>query len=146
LTSNEASQLLKNYLYTQCISYQLLLPYSHRRNAAERAIRSFKDNLIYGIYSTDKAFPMHLWDIFLPHAVITLNMLITLRLNPKLSASTHSGVQYYYNMAPIAPIAPLGKIIIAHETKNHRRTWAPRFWSIIDATQCTQPKPEVNEL
>jgi hypothetical protein len=41
---NEASKLLKDYLYHQDITFQLVPPYSHRRNSAERAIRSFKDH------------------------------------------------------------------------------------------------------
>jgi hypothetical protein len=57
---NEASKLLKTYLHQQHIAYQLVPPYSHRRNSAEWAIRSFKDHLIAGICSTDKSFPMHL--------------------------------------------------------------------------------------
>jgi hypothetical protein len=36
---NEASQLLNDYLYERNISFQLVLPYSHRRNVAECAIR-----------------------------------------------------------------------------------------------------------
>jgi hypothetical protein len=72
---NEASKLLEMYLHQQNITFQLVPPYSHRRNSAERAIRSFKDHLIAGICSTDKSFPMHLWDRLLPQAVITLNML-----------------------------------------------------------------------
>jgi hypothetical protein len=63
---NEASQLLKSYLHHNNIAFQLVPPYSHRRNAAERAIRSFKDHLIYGICSTEKALPMHLWERLLP--------------------------------------------------------------------------------
>jgi hypothetical protein len=38
---NEASKLLKTYLHQQNITFQLVPPYSHRRNSAERAIRSF---------------------------------------------------------------------------------------------------------
>jgi hypothetical protein len=86
---NEASKLLKDYLYQQDIAFQLVPPYSHRHNSAERAIISFKDHLIAGLCSTDKSFPMHLWDRILPQAVITLNMLRTSRINPKLSAATH---------------------------------------------------------
>jgi hypothetical protein len=68
---NEASPLLKTYLHQQHITFQFVPPYIHRRNAAERAIRSFKDHLIAGLCSTDKSFPMHLWDRLLPQAVIT---------------------------------------------------------------------------
>jgi hypothetical protein len=45
---NEASKLFKDYLYHQDITFQLVPPYIHRRNSAERAIRSFKDHLIAG--------------------------------------------------------------------------------------------------
>jgi hypothetical protein len=107
---NEASKLLKDYLY------------SHRRNSAERAIRSFKDHLIAGLCSTDKSFPIHLWDRILPQAVITLNMLRTSRINPKLSAATHLFGKYDFNRAPMTPP---GTTIIAHETPGRRRTWSP---------------------
>jgi hypothetical protein len=50
---NEASKLLKTYLHQQDITFQLVPPYSHRRNSAERAIRSFKDHFIAGLCSTD---------------------------------------------------------------------------------------------
>jgi hypothetical protein len=67
---NEASQLFKSYLHDKNITFQLVTPYSHRINASEIAIRSFKDHLISDICSTDKAFPMHLLDRLLPQAVI----------------------------------------------------------------------------
>jgi hypothetical protein len=78
---NKASKLLKTYLHQQNITFQLFPPLSDIRNAAERAIRSFKDHLISGLCSADKSFPMHLWDRLLPQAVITLNMLRTSRIN-----------------------------------------------------------------
>jgi hypothetical protein len=34
---NEDSKLLKDYLYQHDIAFQLVPPYSHRRNSAERA-------------------------------------------------------------------------------------------------------------
>jgi hypothetical protein len=43
---NEASKLLKTYLHQHNITFQLVPPYSHIQNSAERAIRSFKDHLI----------------------------------------------------------------------------------------------------
>jgi hypothetical protein len=65
---------------------------------------------------------MHLWDRLLPQGVITLNILRTSRINPKLSVSTHIDGQYDYNRSPMAPP---GTRIIAHETPHSRRTWAP---------------------
>jgi hypothetical protein len=119
---NEASKLLKAYLHQQDTTFQLVPSYSHRRNSAERAIRSFKDHLIAGLCSTDESFPMHLWDRLLPQAVMTLNMPRTSIINPKISAATHIFGQYDFNRAPIVPP---GTRIIAHETPSRRRTWAP---------------------
>jgi hypothetical protein len=65
---------------------------------------------------------MHLWDRILPQAVMTLNMLRNSRINPKLSAATHTFGQYDFNRAPMAP---QGTRIIAHETPGRRITWAP---------------------
>jgi hypothetical protein len=118
----EGSKLLKAYLHQQDIIFQLVTLYSHRRNSAERSIRSFKDHLIARLCSTDKSFPMHLRDRLLPQAVMTLNMLRTSIINPKLSAATHIFGQYDFNRAPMAPP---GTIIIADETPSRRRTWAP---------------------
>jgi hypothetical protein len=119
---NEVSKLLKDYLDDQDINFQLVPPYCHRRNAAESAIHSFKEHLISGLCSTDKAFPMHLWHRLIPQAVLALKMLRTLRINPKIYAATHLNGKYEYN---IAPMAPPGTRIIAHETPNRRRAWAP---------------------
>jgi hypothetical protein len=65
---------------------------------------------------------MHLWDILLPQAFITLNMLRSSRINPKLSAATHIYGQYDFNRAPMAPP---GTRIKAHERPDRWRTWDP---------------------
>jgi hypothetical protein len=109
---NEASKLLKTYRHQDNITFQLVPTYSHIRNSAQRAIIKFKDHLIAGLCSTDKSFPMHMWDRLLPQEVITLNMSRTSRINPKLSASTHIDGQYDFNRAPLAPP---GTRIIANE-------------------------------
>jgi hypothetical protein len=86
---NEASTALKNYFTVNDIAYQLVPPHCHRRNAAERAIRTFKEHFVAGLFSVDPSFPMHLWDRLLPQAEITLNLLRTSRLHPQLSAAAH---------------------------------------------------------
>jgi hypothetical protein len=65
---NEASAALKNYFTEQDMTYQLVPPHCHRRNAAERAIHNFKEHFVAGLASVDSDFPMHLWDRFLPQA------------------------------------------------------------------------------
>ena len=96
-------------------------PHCHQRNAAERAIRTFKEYFVAGLASVDPEFPLHLWDRLLPQAEITLNLLRTSRLHPQLSAAAHFHGIIDYNKTPFAPP---GCKIIAHEKPSQRRTWA----------------------
>jgi hypothetical protein len=113
---------LKSFFTVNDIAYQLVPPHCHRRNAAERAIRTFKEHFVAGLSSVDPSFPMHLWDRLLPQAEITLNLLRTSRLHPQLSAATHYHGLVDYNKTAFAPP---GYKIIAHEKPEKRRTWAP---------------------
>jgi len=46
---NEASLALQQFLTDESIDYQLAPPHVHRRNSAERAIRTFKNHFIAGL-------------------------------------------------------------------------------------------------
>jgi hypothetical protein len=109
---NEASAALKNFFTVNDLAYQFVPPHCHRRNAAERAIRTFKEHFVAGLSSVDPAFPLHLWYRLLPQAGITLNLLRTSRLNPQLSAAAHFHGLVDYNKTAYAPP---GCKIIAHE-------------------------------
>jgi hypothetical protein len=65
---NKASAALKNFLTINDIANQLVPPHCHRRNAAERVIRTFKDHFVAGLSSIYPSFSMHLWDSLLPQA------------------------------------------------------------------------------
>jgi hypothetical protein len=119
---NEASTALKNFFTVNDIAYKLVPPHCHRRNAAERVIRTFKEHFVAGLSSVDPSFPMHLWDRLLPHSEITLNLLRTSRLHPQLSATAHYHGLVDYNKTYFAP--PECKIT-AHEKPRNRQTWAP---------------------
>jgi hypothetical protein len=86
---NEASAALKSYFTENDMTYQLVPPHCHRRNAAERAIRTFKEHFVAGLSSVDPDLPMNLWDRLLPQAEITLNLMRTSRLHLQLSAAAH---------------------------------------------------------
>ena len=119
---NEASETLRSYLTSQDINFQLVPPHTHRRNAAERAIRTFKNHFIAGLCSLDKQFPLHLWNRLLPQATMTLNMLRTSRINPKLSAYAQLHGQFNFN---VTPLAPPGTRVVGHEKPDNRATWSP---------------------
>jgi hypothetical protein len=118
----EASTTLKNSFTVNNNAYQLVPPHCHRRNAAERAIRTFKENFVASLSSVGPSFPMHLWDRLLPQVEITLNLLKTSRLHPQLSAAAHYHGLVDYNKTAFAPP---GCKIIPHEKPGKRRTWAP---------------------
>jgi hypothetical protein len=48
---NVASAALKNFFTVNDIAYQLVPPHCHRRNAAERVIRTFKEHFVAGLSS-----------------------------------------------------------------------------------------------
>jgi hypothetical protein len=65
---NEALAALKSYFTENDMTYQLVPPHCHRRNTAERAIRTFKEHFVTVMSSVDPDFPMHIWDHLLPQA------------------------------------------------------------------------------
>ena len=83
---NESSSDMKYSMTKHEISFQLAPPHIHRRNAAEQAIRTFKNHFVAGFSTTDPNFSVSEWDQFLDQATITLNLLRQSRVNPKLSA------------------------------------------------------------
>ena len=119
---NEAPQCIKSYDSTNAIKYQLVPPFSHRRNAAERAIRTWKTHFITGLCSVDPNFPMHLWDRLIPQSVITLNLLRPSRRDPTKSAYEVLHGPFNYDATPLAPP---GCKTIAFESPQCRQSFAP---------------------
>jgi len=119
---NEALQALKEFLVAEDVDYQLVLPHIHHCNATKRTIRTFKNHFIAGLCSTDKNFPLNLWDKLLPQAELTLNLLRGSRLNPQLSAWVQLHGPFDFNRTPIAPP---GTPSLIHEKPSQWRIWAP---------------------
>ena len=116
---NECSGPLKQFMRDEGITFQLVPPGVHRRNAAERAIRTFKNHFIAGLCSVDKNFPLHLWDRLVPQALLSLNLLRGSRVNPKLSAHAQIHGAFDFNATPLAPP---GIRVLVHDK---RGTWSP---------------------
>jgi hypothetical protein len=119
---DKCSAAHKTFLRAENIDFQLVPPNVHRRNAAERAIRTFKNHLIAGLCSVDKSFPLHLWDKLLPQAELTLNLLRGLQINPKLSAYAQLHGNFDFNRTPIAPP---GIRVLVHMKPTERTMWSP---------------------
>ena len=112
---------MKTMFDNEIVTYQLVPPHIHRRNAAERAICTYKNHLIAGLYTCDPNFPSREWDRLLPQCDITINLLRSARRNPSLSAYAALLGNFDLNSTPMAP--PGTKVII-HEKSNNRKSWA----------------------
>ena len=88
--------ILKQALLKHKIKYQLVPPHIHRRNAAERDIKTIKAHLISCLCDADTQYPSKDWDLFILQAKITLNLIRGCLLNPKLSAYTTIHVVFDY--------------------------------------------------
>jgi hypothetical protein len=123
ITDNQAVTALKAYLHTKNCEWQFVEPNNHRINAAERAIQTFKNHFISGLCTTNKDFPLQLWDQMTEQAQDTLNLLRTSRHDPTKSAYEQLNGPYDFNKWPMAP--PGTKAVI-WENPTTRQSWAPR--------------------
>ena len=102
---NEASMDLKTAMEKKDTKYQLVPPYTHRANAAERAIQTFKNHFKAGLASIDPDYPMKEWDCLLDQCFLTLNLLRGSRANPSLSAYAYLFGMLIIMQHPLLPRA-----------------------------------------
>ena len=135
ILDNECSKEMKQMFHTEEVACQLVPPHIHRRNAAERSIRTYENHLIAGLYTCDPKFPSREWYRLLPQCNITINLLCSARRNPTLSAYVALLGKFDFNSTPMAP--PVTKTVI-HEKPDNRKSWAghgTEAWYIGPATQ-----------
>jgi hypothetical protein len=118
---NEVSQKFKDYCKTKNITIELVPPHQHRRNKAERAIRTYKNHFGATLAGVDPNFPMGAWDELLEHIEITLNLLRSSPRNPRQSAWEMIHGPYDFNRHPLAPP---GTRVTIHEKPAKRSSWA----------------------
>jgi len=117
---NETSGELLDAFKEQGVDYQLVPPYKHRNNLAERAIQTFKKHLKAALAGADPNFPLSEWDRLISQANITLNLLRSSRTNPRLSAHAYIFGEFNFNATPLAPP---GTKIVAFISPEKRATW-----------------------
>ena len=118
---NEISFEFKKALRKKDIAFQLVPPHVHRRNAAERAIRTFKNHFLSVLATADPEYPVAEWDRLLPQAELTLNLLRPSRINPRLSSYHYLFGLFDFNKTPLAPA---GTKVLVHEKSRQRASWA----------------------
>ena len=104
------------------IGYQLVPPYNHKTNLAERAIQTFKNHFKTGLSLCHPDFPRNQWDRLIPGSILTLNLLRSSRVNPNLSAWAYICGELNFNATPLAPH---GTKVVYYTKLNHRPSWDP---------------------
>jgi hypothetical protein len=109
---NEVSaKFLHNITKVWKCKLQKVPPDMHRRNKAKRAIRTFKAHFITILACLDQGFPRNRWDLLLPQAELTINLLRQSRLNPHISAWEHFNGPFNFDE------------IIGHARDSTRLSW-----------------------
>ena len=104
IMDNEASAAFKQSItFAWRAKFQLVPPDMHRRNRAERAIHTFKDHFLAILAGIDPSFPPYLWDLLLPQAELTLNLLRQSSINEKISAWEFFNGPFDFNKTPLGP-------------------------------------------
>jgi hypothetical protein len=125
ILDNEASTTYKEAITFKCnTKFQLVPPDMHRRNQAECAICTFKDHFLAILAGVDSAFPLYLWDLLLPQAELTLNLLWQTTLNPRISAWDFFLGPFDFNMTPLGPVSCC---VLIHLKPATRQSWG--FWA-----------------
>jgi hypothetical protein len=117
LQTNECSDELKRAFKKYNVDFKRVPPHVHRRNAAERAIQTWKNHFCSGLATCDPKFPLTKWDLLMPQADITLNLLRSSRHQPNLSAYACLNGNFDFNQSPLAPP---GTRVVVHITPAQR--------------------------
>ena len=117
---NEASRAYTQNIQKHNMKFQLTPTQMHKRNIAERAIQTFKSHFISILAGTHSGFSKKQWDLLLPQAELTMNLLRSSRINSKLSAEEQMNGTFDYNSTPLASLSIK---VLSFETPSHRTSW-----------------------
>jgi hypothetical protein len=84
------------------------------------AICTFKDHFLAILANVDSAFPPYLWDLLLPQAKLTLNLLRQAAFNPQISVWDFFQGLFDFNKTPLGPV---GCCVLIHAKPASHRSW-----------------------
>ena len=119
---NNTSHALEQHLRAKNIGFQYVPPGNHRANDAEWALKVFKNHFIAGLCSADAEFDIALWDHLLTQATITLNLMRSSAINPRISAWEQLEGPYDFDRHPLH--RP-GCKVVSFVGPSERGPWSP---------------------
>ncbi len=117
---NECLTAFKACIAKNGITHELVPPDCHRRNIAEQAIQTFKNQIVSILSGVDNRFPLSLWCHLVRPVELTPNLLQQNNITPKVSAYAHVHGQHDHMKCPFAP---LGCAVMAHVKPKNRQSW-----------------------
>ena len=126
---NEASQNYKAAIKYKCgVDLQLVPPNIHRRNEAEREIRTFKVHFLAVLSEVAPDFPQFLWDLLLVQTEMNLNFLHQSTFNRTISYWEYFAGSFQYDATSLGS---LGMNIIIQKKASRHHSWDFRGNSIM---------------
>ena len=122
ICDNAIDRLTAAMLKEKGISYTLVPAGNHRRNKAERTIRTAENYLTCAFSGCDPTCPKEARQHMFPQIRVAMNLLRPSRLNPTISAWEDLKGPYDWNATPMAP---LGSPVIAFVSPSDRPKLAP---------------------
>jgi hypothetical protein len=114
-------------------TFQLVPPDMRHCNRAECTICTFKDHFLAILAGVNSASPPYLWDLLLPQAKLTLNLLRQAILNPQISAWKFFQGPFDFNKMPLGPV---GCCILIHAKPASCWSWDILELPLLQTGQC----------
>eukprot|EP00804_Cyclotella_cryptica_P001915 CCRYP_007354-RB/>CCRYP_007354-RB protein AED:0.32 eAED:0.31 QI:82/0/0/1/0/0/5/0/565 len=133
ILDNEASLAFRQAITSNGSTYQLVPPHVHRCNAGERTICTFKDHFLAVLAGTAPSFQADQWDLLIPHAELTLDLLHASCCNPTLSAWEDLFGPFNFDATPMGPA---GCCVLIHSKATTRRSWDYRSHEALHHYRC----------
>jgi hypothetical protein len=129
ILDNEASATYKEVItFKWNAKFQLVPPDMHRCNQAERTICTFKNHFLTILVGVNAAFPSYLWNLLLPQAELTPNLLQQATLNPRISAWEFFQGPFDFNKMPLGLV---GCRVLIHAKPSTCRSCGQRMVSTL---------------
>jgi hypothetical protein len=121
---NESSSGFKQVILESWKTKFQLVPLDmHRRNKAKQMIWHFKNHFLSILAGVNAVFPPYLWDILLPKAKLTVNLLRQATIYPKIFAWEFFNGLFDFNKTPLAP---MGCRVLIHTKPVTGQSWDDR--------------------
>ena len=119
-TDSKCSKAIETFIDTKNTQLQFSPPAINGQNAAEQAVRTWKNHFITGIASLPKEFPISNRCRLILQCNTTLNLMRPCRQKISLSAHTALHGDFHFDATPLVP--PCTKIMV-HNKSQTRKSW-----------------------